>query len=62
MTELFIDRYYADSPVNSLCFVCLKGEEGWEDVNDEEEGIDASGSPFAPASDYLGTIFYSDHK
>ncbi|XP_066017141.1 importin-9 isoform X1 [Pocillopora verrucosa] len=30
------------------------GEEGWEDVNDEEEGIDASGSPFAPASDYLG--------
>lgn len=30
------------------------GEEGWEDVTDEEEGIDAAGSPFAPASDYLG--------
>lgn len=29
-------------------------EEGWEDVDDDEEAIDVSGSPFAPASDYLG--------
>ncbi|KAJ7325728.1 Importin 9 [Desmophyllum pertusum] len=32
----------------------LMGEEGWEDVDDDEEAIDVSGSPFAPASDYLG--------
>jgi len=31
-----------------------EGEEGWEDVDDEEEAIDVSASPFAPASDYLG--------
>lgn len=30
------------------------GEEGWEDVDDDEEAIEVSGSPFAPASDYLG--------
>ena len=42
--------------VNILVFFfCLQGEEGWEEVDDEEETIEAgSGSVFAPASDYLG--------
>jgi len=34
--------------------ICHQGEEGWEDVDDDEEAIEVSGSPFAPASDYLG--------
>lgn len=33
---------------------CPQGEEGWEDVDDDEEAIDVSGSAFAPASDFLG--------
>ena len=33
---------------------CHQGEEGWEDVDDDEEASDVPGSAFAPASDFLG--------
>ena len=38
---------------------CHQGEDGWEDVDDDEaEGIEVSGgSPFAPASEYFGETF-----
>ena len=44
---------------NKIDLFCHQGEDGWEEVDDDEaEGIEVSGgSPFAPASDYFGETF-----
>ena len=44
---------------NKIDLFCHQGEDGWEDVDDDEvEGIEVSGgSPFAPASEYFGETF-----
>ena len=57
-TGLFGAFFLVDS-ARIIDLFCHQGEDGWEDVDDDEaEGIEVSGgSPFAPASEYFGETF-----